>query len=177
MPDLLVRDGDQVHTRRGRNHFCLSQLSDGEQSVIGLASRDIMAGMPKDTREFNTAPGIVLLDEIGAQLHPRWRMRIVQDLRNAFPKIQFLVTTHEPLCLRGIEADETILMQKEDDYVCAVTDLPSPKGLRVDQLLTSRLFGLYSTIDPETEAEFQSDYTHYWLNATSTPSSSHAKQN
>ena len=41
--------------------------------------------------------GIVLIDEIDLHLHPRWQRIIVPALLEAFPKLQFVATTHSPL--------------------------------------------------------------------------------
>ena len=143
----------------------LRQLSDGYQTVVALAA-DIMAGLPPQETDFSTTPGIVVIDELGTHLHPRWRMEIVGSLRRAFASMQFIATTHEPLCLRGVREREVAVMRREGDEIFAVTDLPSPEGLRVDQLLTSPLFGLYTTIDPALDLEFQE---YYDLLATTAP--------
>lgn len=148
----------RVHNLETRTRVELDQLSDGYQSVLAVAV-DLMAGAPEGLHDLQNTPGIVLLDEIGAHLHPRWRMRIVSDLRRAFPKIQFLATTHEPLCLRGLKMGEIeVLRRDEKDRLRFETDLPSPEGLRIDQLLTSHLFGLYTTIDEAVERKFRRYY-------------------
>jgi hypothetical protein len=110
------------------------------------------------------AEGIVLIDELESHLHPSWKMQIVSSLRRCFPRVQFFVTTHDPLCLRGLEAGEVVLVRRNrrgDSF--AVTDLPSVKGMRVDQLLTSEHFGLNSTLEPDVERDF---HTYYELLAT-----------
>jgi predicted ATP-binding protein involved in virulence len=43
------------------------------------------------------APGVVLIDEIDAHLHPIWQRRIGIWFRDHFPNLQFIVTTHSPL--------------------------------------------------------------------------------
>lgn len=48
-------------------------------------------------------PGVVLIDEIDAHLHPTWQTRIGQWFTKYFPKIQFIVTTHSPLVCRACE--------------------------------------------------------------------------
>jgi hypothetical protein len=103
------------------------------------------------------ACGIVLLDEIGTQLHPSWRMRAIHDLRRTFPRMQFIVTTHEPLCLKDVGRDEVVVLKRDakNDEVAAVKSFQNPRTLRVDQLLMSPLFGLDSTIDPEVDRLFQ----------------------
>lgn len=47
--------------------------------------------------------GVVLIDEIDLHLHPSWQTHIINDLRNAFPQIQFIVTTHAPLIISQID--------------------------------------------------------------------------
>ena len=143
----------------------LENLSSGYQTLIALAA-DIMAGVPQRLSDMQDAGGIILVDEIGAHLHPAWKMVIVPRLRTAFPGMQFITTTHEPLCLRGhTEGEVAVVTRKkvrkdkvEVFDVQLATDLPSPQNLRVDQLLTSKHFGLDSTIDPELDMSFRKYY-------------------
>ena len=94
-----------------------------------------------------------------SHLHPTWKMQIVRSLKRALPGLQFIATTHQPLCLRGLDAGEVIVMQRdEEEQIVAVTDLPSPAEFRVDQLLTSEFFGLNSTVDPDLEILFDKYY-------------------
>ena len=104
-------------------------------------------------------PGVVLIDEIDLHLHPSWQRHVVGDLKRAFPKVQFIVTTHNPLCLRGLQEGEVAVMcRTADNDIVALTDLPPVEGLRVEQLLTSELFGLSSTVDPELDEMFEEYY-------------------
>jgi uncharacterized protein (TIGR02646 family) len=136
----------------------LEHLSDGSQSVLALAA-DIISVMITRWPAMEAAEGIVLIDELGAHLHPRWRMRIVTSLRDVFPRVQFLVSTHDPLCLRGLRDGEVVVMQKnEKNQAVALTDVPPVESLRVDQLLTSEFFGLYSTVDPSLDQLFDDYY-------------------
>ncbi|MBK9535585.1 MAG: TIGR02646 family protein [Flavobacteriales bacterium] len=134
----------------------LKHFSAGYKTMVGLAC-DIMAGNPTDTHQIR---GVVLIDEIGAHLHPSWRMSILRRLEQTFPLIQFIASTHEPLCLHGLGAGEVALVKRNVDDPSMATvhdDMDSPAGLRSDQLLTSELFGLSTTLDPRT-AEFFDRY-------------------
>ena len=136
----------------------LEDLSDGYQSVVALAT-DLMISLLARWPSVDVAEGTVLIDELGAHLHPRWRMRIVPSLREVFPRVQFLSSTHDPLCLRGLGDGEVVVVKRnEEGDIVALTDLPSVAGLRVDQLLTSEHFGMNSTIDPELDALFAEYY-------------------
>lgn len=49
-------------------------------------------------------PGVVLIDEMDSHLHPEWQRSIGFWLKERFPNIQFIVTTHSPLVCQA--ADE-----------------------------------------------------------------------
>lgn len=156
--DTISILGNQPILNRNGDVFSIDELSDGYRSIFYLAV-DIMATLAGENVTFDLAEGMVLIDEIGTHLHPRWRMEVVTRLRKAFPKIRFVVTTHEPLCLRGLRTGETVVLTKnQENEVIALTELPDPSELRVDQILTSDFFGLKSTIDPETERLFDEYY-------------------
>jgi len=139
----------------------LGQLSDGYRSMIALAV-DIMSFFTTRYGSMDAAQGVVLVDEIGAHLHPRWQMRVVEAFREAFPRLQFVVTTHDPLCLRGLTGTRDVVVMRRTDggqvYSLPREEIPSVRGLRVDELLTSEVFGLNSTIDPDVERAFDRYY-------------------
>jgi predicted ATP-binding protein involved in virulence len=152
--DLTIENGE-ILFRNSNKLF--SELSDGFKSTIILAV-DIMMKLSSAQADMDKLSGIVLIDELGNQLHPRWQMRIVKQLRTVFKNINFVVSTHHPLCLRGSEKGEILLLKQEDNQVAPVTELPDPASLRVDQILSSEFFGLNSLIDPELEAKFNRYY-------------------
>ncbi len=138
--------------------FAFTQLSDGFKSMVSLymdiANTAMNLGFER-AQDFN---GIVIIDELGTHLHPRWRMNIVKSLRSLFPQTQFICSTHEPLCLRGLKDNEVRVLRRLQGKIKFVEDLPPVSGLTAEQLLTSAHFGLSSTIDPEVEAEFEAYY-------------------
>jgi len=108
----------------------------------------------------NGATGIVLLDEIEQHLHPSWQRRIIGRLHEAFPNIQFIVTSHAPLCVIGTtdlpdHKCDLIVLRPQGDTVQDVATRTTPKGLRADQVLTSYLFGMTTTSDDETKHEVE----------------------
>ena len=50
--------------------------------------------------------GTVLIDEIDLHLHPTLQATVLKGLHNAFPNIQFIVTTHAPMVMTGVESNE-----------------------------------------------------------------------
>ena len=81
--------------------------------------------------------GIVLLDEIDLHLHPTWQRKIVPALKRAFPKLQFIVTTHSPLVLAGFEKEEIIRLRFQDGLVVQDPAGIEPGVLTASELLTN----------------------------------------
>lgn len=136
------------------NWVTLSQLSDGYQSTMSwtgdLVSR-LSTAFP-NTRNLLMQEGIVLIDEVDVHLHPSWQRTILNQLRHTFPKIQFLVTTHSPLVAASARDGELFVLKEEQNQV-VVEPVSSVQGWRADQILTSPLFDLDTTRDPETEQQ------------------------
>lgn len=139
----------------------LDLMSDGYQTVLALAV-DIIATLLKSWDSMEIAEGIVLIDEIGSHLHPYWQMRVIDRLREALPRVQFIISTHYPLCLRGMKNNEVIILRRSKEnrnkIVMLNQDLPPVEAMRVDQILTSEFFGLDSAIDPELDKLFKEYY-------------------
>ncbi len=98
--------------------------------------------------------GVILIDEVDAHLHPHWQREIGFRLRRAFPRIQFIVTSHSPFVAQAATDGGLIVLRPSGPQgtVQVETPVESVKGWRVDQILTSPLFGLDATRDEETES-------------------------
>lgn len=104
--DIIFKDGNGSEVK-------VTQMSDGYRSILSLMFellRQLISTYgiekvfeKKEDFEFVVAPGIVLIDEIDAHLHPSWQTRIGQWFTKYFPNIQFIVTTHSPLVCRACE--------------------------------------------------------------------------
>ncbi|WP_241090662.1 AAA family ATPase [Pseudomonas viridiflava] len=149
------------------NRTPLSLASSGYRSMLAMVCDIIQGLMSPHLHTFfeslETAKAVVLIDEVEAHLHPRWKIQIMQALRSALPNVTFIVTTHDPLCLRGMEPGEVVVMQRvasqqgvDSEWpvmVEQVVSLPDLNQLTIEQLLTSDFFGLASTDQPGTERE------------------------
>ncbi|MGL6064739.1 MAG: AAA family ATPase [Fusobacteriaceae bacterium] len=86
----------------------LRLFSDGIKSalsmVVDIAYRmaTLNPQLLEDIKE--KTPGIILIDEIDMHLHPTWQIKIVNDLCDIFPNVQFIFTTHSPTVLSNIYA-------------------------------------------------------------------------
>lgn len=168
-PLRIVRDGDTVRVvLAGDPGRKIRELSDGYQSMLGMAV-DIMKVLYLVFESMESAEGIVIIDELGNHFHPAWRLRCVSALREAFPRTQFIYSTHDPLCLRGLRDGEVaVLMRDKQRLVYAMDDLPSVEKLRIEQILSSEHFGLRSTTDPMVDEQIR-EYEQLLTKVNRTP--------
>ena len=84
-----------------------SELSDGYHVFIALvadiARRAVMLNEIDGAEAPKRVEGVVLIDEIDLHLHPRWQRVALPRLRDAFPRLQLVVTTHSPQVLSSAE--------------------------------------------------------------------------
>ncbi len=84
-----------------------SELSDGYHVFIALVADIARRAVMLNEFDGADAParveGVVLIDELDLHLHPRWQRVALPGLRSAFPRLQFVVTTHSPQVLSSAE--------------------------------------------------------------------------
>ncbi|WP_256214639.1 AAA family ATPase [Pseudomonas sp. H1h] len=151
--EIVRLESKEIFISSPSGDVSLMELSDGYRALFAVAL-DIMRNMIREWGNLEDSRGTVLIDEIETHLHPRWKMQVVGALRQAMPQVQFIFTTHDPLCLRGMLKDEVhVLVKNESGVVNEMTGLPDVTGMRAEQLLTSEFFGLASTSDPAVTRE------------------------
>lgn len=110
------------HQSRGR--LPLQLLSDGVQNMVALvadlAYRCVALNPHLGESAARETSGIVLVDEIDMHLHPRWQQVVVGLVQRAFPKIQFVLTTHSPQVLSTVDS-ESIRLIRLDGAVATIT--------------------------------------------------------
>jgi energy-coupling factor transporter ATP-binding protein EcfA2 len=128
-------------------------LGDGFQATLALLTDFLgWAMLDKPDQPLSQVRGIVLVDEIEQHLHPRWQREIIKVLADQFPNVQFIVTTHTPMCAVGTTelAEGTCQLFKLHRVGSSVESsggFDPPKGKRADQILTSLLFDLPTSGD------------------------------
>ncbi|WP_250666481.1 AAA family ATPase, partial [Escherichia coli] len=75
--------------------------------------------------------GVVLIDEVDMHLHPRWQQIILTQLREVFPQIQFVITTHSPQVLTSVPS-ECIRILKDNKVYSAP---PGTEGSEPERML------------------------------------------
>lgn len=104
---LVIQKGEKV--------IDVKQLSDGERAFIALISdlgRRLALANPALENPL-LGYGVVLIDEIELHLHPKWQLELLENLRNIFPNIQFILTTHSPFIIQTARQGELISLDNE----------------------------------------------------------------
>ena len=63
-------------------------------------------------RVLQETPGLVLIDELDVHLHPKWQRRVATDLKQTFPSIQFVCTSHSPQVVGEVKPEEIRLLDE-----------------------------------------------------------------
>jgi predicted ATP-binding protein involved in virulence len=97
----------------------VAQLSDGERGTLALVldlTRRLAQANPETTDPAAESEAVVLIDEIDLHLHPKWQRQIVRNLTAAFPRCQFIATTHSPQVIGEIEHDRIQIIANGQVY-------------------------------------------------------------
>jgi predicted ATP-binding protein involved in virulence len=155
--DLVMQKGEQ-------EILPVSLLSDGTRTTISLiadlAFRCVCLNGLSGLDSPLNSPGIVMIDEIDLHLHPRWQQRILHSLRQAFPQIQFIVTTHSPQVLSTVDRTAIRLLSEasDDDLLTMHSETPS---LQTQGVSSSDILAQVMGVDPvpdEEAAHWLSEY-------------------
>ena len=123
--DELWYDGDRAELvlSMGGEARTFGNLSAGQRMMVALVADIAIKAVTQNSflvsKEARTVsedeqlpevlqrtPGLVLIDELDAHLHPRWQRRVVDDLKGTFPGVQFVCTSHSPFVIQSLEAGE-----------------------------------------------------------------------
>ena len=90
-----------MKVRKDSKYLKINQLSDGEKCTIALfgdlARRMALANPERENPLEGT--GVVLIDELDLHMHTSWQRKVLGVLKETFPNIQFIITTHSPQIL------------------------------------------------------------------------------
>ena len=185
--DELWYDGDRAElvVSMGGEARTFASLSAGQRMMVALVADIAIKAVTQNSylvsKEDRTytgdellpevlqrTPGLVLIDELDAHLHPRWQRRVVDDLKRTFPCVQFVCTSHSPFVIQSLDAGElrtldpggTALVEYADRSIEDIAenvqhvDVPqqSRKALELRRA-TERYFKLLQEWDGEEESD------------------------
>ena len=150
-------DGDCAFRHRGID-VQFDALSDGYRAYIGWIG-DLLYHVSQccpDRMALVDHCGVVMIDEVDLHLHPEWQLVVLPTISRAFPRLQFLCTTHSPIVAGTVESANLLLVLPESE-TASVLARPEVEvhGLTADQILQSPHFGLVSTRAPDFYKELQ----------------------
>lgn len=155
---LELQDDDKIYVTptgiKVKGHWGiaeLGELGDGYRSkvtwVLDLLAWWFLKAEHKARLNVTNIRGIVLFDEIEQHLHPRWQRTILQLLKDSFPDIQFIATTHSPLVASGSESIAVHVIQQgehrivkpygwlAEDVYCEIMGLSSSQPVKIEGLI------------------------------------------
>ena len=135
------------------------QLSAGYKGVITIIT-DLLVRLSENQPNvvsIHEFKGIVLIDEVELHLHPKWKYNFVKRLRDIFPNIQFIMTTHSPTVLLGASKEAVFYkIYKEDGEVKISNQMPN-EGYTNNSLISSPLFDLETITSRDYDKTISSD--------------------
>lgn len=124
-----------------------SQLSAGQRNLMGLTidfARRLALSWPGWDNPLE-APGMMLIDEIELNLHPKWQQIVIPHLRKVFPNTQMIIATHSPLVLSTLHARQIRVLKDQQLYS------PSVETYGTDSDRVQRQVMNTETIPPNNE--------------------------
>ena len=150
------------HDTHGR--MKVDYLSDGIRSMLAMvgdiAYRCIKLNPHLGELAASKTYGLVLIDEVDMHLHPRWQQLVLGQLQKAFPKIQFIVTTHSPQVLTTVDNNCIRILRQRNESSGQTMEVITP-SLQTKGVASADVLAKIMLIDPVPhvpEAEALSRY-------------------
>jgi len=133
-PQFRTLDGD----------IAFDVFSQGTQSVLQWLAYVLISyakyyGYPSNLAE---QPGVMIIDEIDAHLHPTAQQRILPILRRHFPKMQIFCSTHSPLMLVGLQPGQIQRLQRDSHGMVSVSRNATVIAGQSTDAILSQFFGI-----------------------------------
>ena len=151
---FLAEDGT-IRLQTVDGELPLSQIGSGYQSVIAFIG-DLLYQITTIFQDFNdplSARGLLLIDSIGNELHPRLQRRLLDFLQRSLPRLQLVVTTQSLVIAQQSPEDALHYCIRRDGPATIEQFAGEPQKLRLNQLMASEAFGDASYESLEVEAE------------------------
>jgi predicted ATP-binding protein involved in virulence len=162
----------------------VSLLSDGVRAMVSMVADMAWRCAKLNPQMGADAPqrteGLAFIDEVDMHLHPKWQQTVVGSLREAFPKVQFIATTHSPQVLSTVKSESIRLIRSESDRENgdilseAITPAMQSRGVASNDVM-AELQGI-DPIPRVDEAQWLKEYKALVTSSQSTPEHENKKQ-
>lgn len=143
-----VRTRVRMTPAGGGGEVTYRDLSEGEQQLL------LVLGLLKFTARDEA---LFLLDEPDTHLNPVWSAQYLQFLSTFIRQREschIIMSSHDPLVFAGLTRSEVRILRRDaQGFVIAEEPDRDPRGMGFGAILTSDLFRLRTTLDPETQAD------------------------
>jgi len=101
-------------------------------------------------KKLENKPGLLIIDEIDAHLHPSWQRRIIPTLTKNFPNLQIFCSTHSPMMVAGLKSGQVQLLKRDNRGEITVSrNKQDIAGWTADKILRN-FMDVYDATDLET---------------------------
>jgi predicted ATPase len=144
--ELMREVRTRVKARCSDAPLTFRELSEGEQQLL------MVLGLLRFTREDES---LFLLDEPDTHLNPAWSVQYLEFLKNIGGlgnNGHVIMATHDPLVISGLTRQQVRVMLRDKPESPIRAEMPDmdPRGMGVNGLLRSELYGLRSALDLPT---------------------------
>lgn len=175
-----IIDDLSIRPNQGKVYYIFSDgrevdaehLSDGYRRLVNIVTDvafrcALLNGRLYGEEAVYNTYGTVLIDEIDMHLHPTLQANVLRGLQRAFPKLQFIVTSHAPMVMTSVKNDERNVvyrlsfedgkysLQESDTYgmdASTITDAVL-KQIPREKAVDEQLKELFERIDAGSEKE------------------------
>lgn len=126
-----------MKVKKDGKYLKINQLSDGEKCTIALfgdLARRMALANPVRTNPLE-GTGVVLIDELDLHMHTSWQRKVLGVLKNTFPNIQFIITTHSPQILGEVDETFNLLYMLKNDKKISLKSYKSFMGWDANVIL------------------------------------------
>jgi len=145
LSEIISEVSIRVKVSSSKEQLTFRELSEGEQQL------PTVWGLLKFT---GGKDSLFLLDEPDTHLNPSWAVKYLKFLREFVPNHEtshLLMVTHHPLAIAELKKEQVQVMKRgEAQQIIAKMPDESPRGMGINLILRSDIFGLQTTLDDDT---------------------------
>lgn len=151
LSEIISEVSIRVKISSSKDPLTFRELSEGEQQLLTVL------GLLKFT---GGKDSLFLLDEPDTHLNPSWAVKYLKFLREFVPNHEtshLLMVTHHPLAIAELKKEQVQVMKRDDEkQISAKMPDENPRGMGINLILRSDMFGLQTTLDDDTNRRLTS---------------------
>ena len=115
-PSVTDRRANAISFQTADGQVSFADLSLGTRYALAWVIQfvDSFAQRYRNAADWSERPGILIIDEVDAHLHPSWQRRIIPTLKEYFRNVQIFASTHSPMMVAGLKTGQVHLLNRDD---------------------------------------------------------------